>query len=313
MGQALFTPKADWAFFGDVKEEQVLQNLLDRLSLKKISWEQFKEKVDDPFSIARLTSSPNKRTLLHLAVLDNRLDMIQILKRDPSLKLRRDGFGLSSIDIAQFLNRKEVLHILQPLSEVAVFPDLPSLSQFEYLPHPVFETREGFEKVLSYVAKAKGDDKIAAEKIWLGSYFDTEIRQGSHPPISIQHIDNEVGYGVFSEAKIPTCNYVGEYTGLICQKKPKELKEKMHCLRYPIWGGKENFTIDAEKRGNFTRFINHSSQPNLGLQSVYWGGVPRMIFISLKEIRKGNQLTFDYGPLYWKHQSQIPKDLFNDL
>lgn len=241
-----------------------------------------------------------------MAVLDDRIEIVHLLKKDPVLKLRRDGFGLSPLDMAHLLNRKEILRLLQPLGEVPLFPNVPS---FEYLPYPIFETQEDFEKVLTYVAKAKQEDKIPSEKLWMGNYFDQEIRKGSHPLISIEKVNEAVGFGVFAKAKIPACSYVGEYTGVIYSKKPKYLKEKRHCLRYPIWGGKENFTIDAEQKGNFTRFINHSADPNLGVQSIYWGGIPRMIFISLKEIPKGKQLTFDYGPLFWQCHPQSPHDL----
>lgn len=180
---------------------------------------------------------------------------------------------------------------------------------FEYLPYPIFETQEGFEEVLASLAKAKKEGAIPAEKIWMGIYLDEELQRGVHPPISVRYVDDEVGYGVFSDTHIAPHTYVGEYTGIIQQRKPEELKEKNYCLRYTVWGGEKNFTIDAEQKGNFTRFINHSTSPNLRLQSVYWRGIPRMIFTALKEIRKGIQLTFDYGPLFWKHNSQIAYDL----
>jgi hypothetical protein len=307
--QALPLPKTNSYLFENKAEEQALQNLLDRLSLNPLLWDQ----IHDPLSLSRLATTRGARTLLHLAVLDDRLEIIEILKSNHMLKLRRDAFGLSPIDIAQFLNREEALNLLQPLSERLVIPDHPSENSFEYLSYPIFETREGFEQVLANVSKAKDEDKIPPEKIWMGIYFDKELRNGLHPPISIRYIDNEVGYGVFSGKKIPPCTYVGEYTGIIQQRDPKLLKEKNHCLRYTIWEGKANFTIDAEQKGNFTRFINHSSKPNLGLQSIYWRGLSRMIFISLKEIREGAQLTFDYGPNFWKHNPKSPKEFVDDL
>lgn len=282
---------------------------LDRLSLKKMSWEQFLEEVGDPLAASRIPSTILGRSLLHLAVLDDRLDLIQLLKKDPSLKLRRDELGLSPVELAQFLDRKQALNLLQPLSEVSAFPNLPELDQFEYLPHPIFETRQVLDQVLTYVAKAKEEDRISPEKIWMGIYFDKELRKGIHPPISIQFINSEVGYGVVADKKISPCTYVGEYTGIVKERTPRQLKEKRHCLRYSIWEGKKNFTLDAEEKGNFTRFINHSSKPNLGLQSVYWRGIPRMIFVALKEIKEGAQLTFDYGPIFWKNHPQIPTEL----
>ncbi len=294
------------SLLGDDTEERAFVTLLDRLSLKKVSWEEFILKVDDFFSLSRLPSTHEGRTLLHLAVMENRLDVVSQLRKDPSLKFRRDSFGLSPLEMAQLLNRKEAIQLLDPLAEVPSFPSLPEIKQFEYLSHPVFETREALEKILSSVAAAKREDKIPAEKIWMGIYFDKEIRKGLHPPVSVRPINQEVGYGVFADKKIAPCTYVGEYTGIIQERKPKQLIDKHHCLRYTIWEGKKNFAIDAEEKGNFTRFINHSDKPNLGLQSVYWRGIPRMIFIALKEIRENGQLTFDYGPLFWKHSTEKP-------
>jgi len=301
--QALLIPK------GCDFLERALQSELDLLFLKKIGWDQ----IEHPLSLARLTSSHKGRTLLHLAVLDNRLDIIQLLQSDSALKNRRDAFGLTPLDIARLLNKQEALRLLQPLTEVVGFRDIPALSQFEYLPYPIFETQEGFDEVLSNVAKAKARDQIPPEKIWMGIYFDKEISNALHPPISIRYVDQEVGYGVFSDKKIPPCCYVGEYTGIIQARKPKQLKEKNHCVRYTTWEGRKNYAIDAEQKGNLTRFINHSSKPNLGLQSVYWRGISRMIFVALREIREGGQLTFDYGPLFWKHNAKIPKEFADDF
>lgn len=310
MEQALAFPKTNSLFLND-SVERFYQNLLDRLSQKKLSWEQFLLKVEDPLSASRISTHLG-RTLLHLAVLENQIDLIHTLRKDTSLFIRRDNFGLSPIELAQFLNRREALKLLCPLAEISTFPDLPKLEEFQYLSHPIFETQEGLEQVLSLTAKAKKEDKIPAEKIWMGIYFDKEIRKGIHPPISIRHIDSELGYGVFADKKIAPCTFVGEYTGVIQERKPKQLRGKLHCLRYTMWDGKKNFTVNAEEKGNFTRFINHSSKPNLGLQSIYWRGIPRMIFVALKEIREGGQLTFDYGPLFWKEVKQTPKILDED-
>lgn len=275
----------------------------------KIGWDEFLKKIEDPLLLSRLTAL-HGRTLLHLAVLDNRLDVIHQLKEDVSLKLKRDVFGMSAADLAQLLDRKEALGLIEPVTEESRFPERPQ--SFAYLPHPIFESKEGLHQVLTQVAKAKKKDKIPAEKIWMGIYFDKEIRKGMHPAVSIRYVDEEVGYGVFADAKIPACTFVGEYAGVIQMRKPKQLKEKMHVLRYTLWESKKNFAIDAEYQGNFTRFINHSDKPNLILQSVYWRGIPRMIFVSLKEIKQGKQLTFDYGPLFWKETCQIPKDFPDD-
>jgi hypothetical protein len=181
---------------------------------------------------------------------------------------------------------------------------LPSL---EYLPQPRFESQQVFEEIVEKAKKAKTEDAIPPEKIWMGIYFDQEIQDGSHPKVSIRFIDEKVGFGIFAEQRIPSCAYAGEYRGQILERKMKLPREKVHCVRYTTWEmGRRKFIIDAETKGNFTRFINHSSKPNLSLQSVYWRGIPRMIFVTLKEIHEGAQLTFDYGTFFWKECSQTP-------
>lgn len=301
------------ALFKDESEEKILQSLLDRLSMKKISWEAFENAIVDPFSLSRLTSAHDSRTLLHLAVLHNRIEWIELLKNETHLKARRDRFGLSPLDLASLLDRKEALQILQNPPEILQAPEMPKIDSFEYIFSPIFESAEGLEEVLATIEKPKKEDKIPSEKIWMGIYFDKEIRKAIHPQVEIRTVDEEVGFGVFAAKKIPPCAFVGEYAGVIQQRSPKQLREKRYCLRYTIWEGKKNYCIDAETKGNFTRFINHSSKPNLGLQSIYWRGIPRMVFLSLKEIREGEQLTFDYGPLFWKHHPASPKEWSDEL
>lgn len=307
MEQTLLLPKVS-LLFKDELEERRLQNLLDRLSQGNCLWSEF----GDLLGASRLTASKDLRTLLHLAVLDHRLDVISLLKNESLLKSKRDCFGLNPIDLAKLLGFKQAVELLEPSSQPPLI-DLPQMDFFEYLSYPVYETRAGFEDVIATVAKAKRGDKIPSEKIWMGVYFDKEIAKGLHVPVQIRYINSEIGFGVFALKTISSCAFVGEYSGIIRQKTPKQLKEKKHALRYIIWEGRRNYCIDAEEKGNFTRFINHSAKPNLSLISVYWRGVPRMIFIALKEIREGSQLTFDYGPLFWRHNPQIPIELGDDL
>jgi hypothetical protein len=56
--------------------------------------------------------------------------------------------------------------------------------------------------------------------------------------------------------------------------------------------------IDATQ-GNFTRFINHSNRPNLKPFYAFFDGLYHMILISIKDISKGEQFSYDYGPKYW--------------
>ncbi len=291
-------------------DDAIHQQWLDRLEEQKISWEHFLHEAGDCSQFSRAATSRYHRTLLHLAVLDNRLEVVSLFSQDTSAKNRRDIYGLSPLDFAQFLNRQECLAHLKPHRTSQDQEDLSSFpAHFESLSHPIFETRDALEYVLAQVDKVKQDDLISSDKIWMGIYFDKEIREALYPPVKIQYLDEQLGYGVIAEQKIRPCAFVGEYTGIIQERKSKLLKDKEYCLRYNVWEGKKNYCIDAERKGNFTRFINHSDKPNLGLQSVYWRGIPRMIFVALKEIPAGKQLTFDYGAEFWKDFRHPPKSI----
>lgn len=287
------------------------QNVLNRIEERKIGWEPFLASLKGPLlshPAARIAATREGQTLLHLAVLDERLEIVRELSPDVRLQLRRNRYGLTPLELAQFLNKKTCAELLSPKSPSRPLPQIPPSIPIEYLAHPIFETSRLLEDILRKTQRAKLSDEIPPEKIWMGVYFDKEIQSGIHPPVAIQLVDQEVGYGVFAKKKIAPCGYVGEYTGIIQERKRKHLKEKVYCVRYTVWeAGRKNYVIDAEQKGNFTRFINHSSKPNLGLQSVYWRGVPRMIFIALKEIPEGAQLTFDYGALFWKECPQMPR------
>ncbi len=295
---------------------------IDRLAERKLSWDQFLTLLPKDFlantehPVLEATTSREGHGLLHLAVCQNRNDLIGALSRLPSLRLRRNSFGLTPLELAHFLDRKTSASLIQPTisppfatqPNVEIEDDGSILQELEYLPYPIYESEEILDQILMKTKKAKSADQIEPEKIWMGIYFDKEVHTVVHPKVMIRRIDEEVGYGVFAAQRIPACAFVGEYTGIVQERRKKHLEDNYYCVRLNTWEmGRKKFVIDAARKGNFTRFINHSAKPNLGLQSIYWRGLPRMIFISLKEISEGTQLTFDYGSFFWKECQQVPK------
>jgi hypothetical protein len=292
---------------------------LDALSQRKITWEKFFQDTPLASHPARLlTTTETGESLLHLAVLLNRLDQVrEIVDCLPQLKWRRNRMNLTPLELARFLPNNEIVALLEtaPLLDFFNQPNVlipdpersASFRELQYLRQPLFESAKIFEEILFRCQKAKMEDAIPPEKIWMGIYFDKELQTEAHPKVSIRFIDEKVGFGVFAEQRIPSCAFAGEYRGVVQERKRKELKGKLHCARYTVWEmGRRQFSLDAAKMGNFTRFINHSDKPNLSFQSVYWKGIPRMIFVALKEIPEGTQLTFDYGTFFWKECRQTP-------
>ena len=52
--------------------------------------------------------------------------------------------------------------------------------------------------------------------------------------------------------------------------------------------------IDARHKGNNSRYINHSCDPNCETQKWYINGILRIGFFTLREIKGHEELTFDY-------------------
>lgn len=52
--------------------------------------------------------------------------------------------------------------------------------------------------------------------------------------------------------------------------------------------------IDATRMGGYARFINHSCEPNCGVEKWEVGGEERCGIFALRDIHDGEELTFDY-------------------
>ncbi len=180
------------------------------------------------------------------------------------------------------------------------------ITGLEPLSHPVFESPEALEEVFLWTAKEK--EGISPHRIWLGIHYDREIAESLHPRLIVRRIDREIGLGVFAAERIAPQTFLGEYTGLIRQKRRAHDGESVYSFSYTAWRvGKNPYVISSETMGNFTRFINHSDDPSAEPVCVLWRGMPRIILISLREIAKGGQIHFDYGNIFWEQVPHIRK------
>ena len=83
-------------------------------------------------------------------------------------------------------------------------------------------------------------------------------------PIDCRGIDPTFGFGVFAAQDLPTKTFIGEYTGIL--KKRSNFKDRDNDYRfdYQIDADKRGpYVLDGERGGNHTRFINHSTDPNI--------------------------------------------------
>lgn len=99
------------------------------------------------------------------------------------------------------------------------------------------------------------------------------------------------GFGLFAEVAIPKNRFIIEYWGkIISDKKADELGGKY------IFGLENDKNISGAHRKNSARYINHSCRPNS--EAVLEGD--RIFIRSLKKINPGDELTYNYGKVYFE-------------
>lgn len=142
---------------------------------------------------------------------------------------------------------------------------------------------------------------LSQREKWLGCFYAREMLLGCQTQLTIAWINQKVGYGVFANQEIAKNTCIGEYTGLIRKRSWFEGDNNIYCFEYPILEYKRSsYVIDARLMGNHTRFINHSTEPNIDSILVYHEKKRHIVLYANKRIQKGSQLCYDYGPSYWK-------------
>ncbi|CUA67552.1 hypothetical protein RSOLAG22IIIB_13437 [Rhizoctonia solani] len=138
------------------------------------------------------------------------------------------------------------------------------------------------------------------------------LQQGRKHDITIRKTKGK-GWGVFAKEFIPAGRFIGIYTGEL-------LTEGMASKRAPVYDefgrtymlnidfqhitAKRDapaYAVDAFHAGNFTRYFNHSCEPNLQLSAYYCDDVdiqkPLIALFTCDDVKAGTELTFSYTGL----------------
>lgn len=110
------------------------------------------------------------------------------------------------------------------------------------------------------------------------------------------------GYGLFSECFIGENSFVIEYTGEMITDRETERRGNFYeinrCSYLFNLVNKNSeclLSVDAFYLGNKSRYINHSKHSaNLRSEVFTQNGVPHVVFYSLRDIYRGEELLFDY-------------------
>ncbi|CAH2229034.1 jg21009 [Pararge aegeria aegeria] len=106
------------------------------------------------------------------------------------------------------------------------------------------------------------------------------------------------GCGVEASAEIPTGEFLMEYVGEVLDyeqfyKRAQAYSDENNLHHY-FMSLKGDTVIDATLKGNISRFINHSCEPNAETQKWTVNGELRIGFFSKRDIAVGEEITFDY-------------------
>lgn len=102
------------------------------------------------------------------------------------------------------------------------------------------------------------------------------------------------GRGVFALRHIPKGTRIIEYKGQLITDKEADRRysraheHSPHTMLFSVDGGR---VIDATRRGNSARWINHSCAPNCEIEEAN----QRVFIEARRDIRPREELTYDYN------------------
>ncbi|XP_076313462.1 histone-lysine N-methyltransferase SUV39H2-like isoform X2 [Tachypleus tridentatus] len=146
------------------------------------------------------------------------------------------------------------------------------------------------------------------------------VQHGRKVKLAIFRTDDGRGWGVKTLEKIKKGIFVMEYVGEVITSEEAEKRGQIYDSKGRTYlfdldynDGDCPFTVDAAHYGNVTHFVNHSCDPNLVVFGVWINNLdprlPRIAFFSRREIKRGEELTFDYkmtGETVENHLSKGP-------
>ncbi|KAH8408454.1 hypothetical protein KR215_005822 [Drosophila sulfurigaster] len=106
------------------------------------------------------------------------------------------------------------------------------------------------------------------------------------------------GCGITAELQIPPGEFIMEYVGEVIDSEEFERRQHLYSedrnRHYYFMALRGEAIIDATSKGNISRYINHSCDPNAETQKWTVNGELRIGFFSVKTILPGEEITFDY-------------------
>jgi SET domain-containing protein len=106
----------------------------------------------------------------------------------------------------------------------------------------------------------------------------------------------DAGLGLFAKETIHSDDTIGYYTGEVIEVTQLH-DSKRASSAYLLWICRNHIIVGHGPKANYTRYINHSNQPNAFLVvSTRWKTAR---IEAIQTIQPGEEIFFNYGEDYW--------------
>jgi len=124
----------------------------------------------------------------------------------------------------------------------------------------------------------------------------------------VKKIDNEKGFGLVAQEKIPAGNFISEYIGEVIDEEEYSRRKKKYAAErnFYFMNLSPGVYIDASRKGTKTRFVNHSCDPNCKSQKWKVKGIQAIGIFAIKDIAENEEITFDYRVEEGSDRQSIP-------
>lgn len=262
----------------------------------------------------------NRETSLHSAVLEDNLAVVRGLVGHVHRSNVANWLGFTALELAQLLDKQDCVELLgfslkkrirlirKHETEVSEL----SIGEFEaefavhYLGHLKFDSYRTLQKVLENCPWILKKSFLGTENREYAKQYEEQLAVGYVAPLTIKWVDYNMGYGAFADQDMDKGIYIGEYTGLVRQLDLVHPSLNAYCFHYPtrFWSW-NYYVVDSKSEGNELRFVNHSDKPNLQPICICDRGILHLALITNREVKEGEELTFNYGTDYWKRREKF--------
>ncbi|KAJ3156907.1 hypothetical protein HDU86_003442 [Geranomyces michiganensis] len=138
-----------------------------------------------------------------------------------------------------------------------------------------------------------------------GPFIDTIPTRQDDERLYVQWTGDVKKFGVFSSIYIPSGTFLLEYTGALVNHSRSTDYEWSYLSDIPDKSGTPMaLGIDAQVVGNIGRFVNHDDTPNSDSVYVPWRNTWRVLYVSVRDIWPGEEVTVSYGSNYWETRAK---------